>query len=144
MKDSDAFGDEVNVTPESMRTFAEALRAIAKRHEDVADWMEKDGITGIRSKNLRTAALSLVPLAKFLGAVVSAYCDNQGAKGLEQLAGGVALLNKYLKRKSAELLEQEKKKPRKAIAEGSTIAKESVTAGKKLLKTNPPKEKPQR
>jgi hypothetical protein len=117
MNKPDAFGDEVNVTPQAMRTIANALRSIAKRHDEVADWMEKDGISGVRSKNLRSVALALVPLAKFLGAVVAAYCDQVSATGLEPLAGGVVLLTKYLKRTSDDLLENEPKKSRKTDPE---------------------------
>jgi hypothetical protein len=141
MKETDAFGDDVNVTPESMRQFANALRKIAERHDEVATWMETDGIPGIRSKNLRSAALSLVPMAKFLGAVVSSYCDQVSATGLEKLAGGVVILNHYLKRTTADLLEREQKKRRKPtaadIAEGHAVAEELAEAGRKLQGQKP-------
>jgi hypothetical protein len=103
MATKDPFGDPINVTPESMRTFAAALRAIADRHVALAEWMEKDEIPGVRAKNLKSAAGALAQLGKFVGAITTSACDHLSADGLSQLEGGIALLTRYLKRTSTSL-----------------------------------------
>lgn len=98
MADKDAFGDEANVTPETLRTFAEALKRIAARYETLADAMANDQIPAVRVKNLKTGIMSLVGLGKFVGATDTACCDALSAGAVEGLEPGMYLLEKYLKR----------------------------------------------
>lgn len=81
-----------------MREIAKAMRQVAARHDDIAEWMERDQISGVSAKNFKTSVQSLVHLSKFLGNVVSAYCDNVHASGVAEVEGGLAVLIRYLNR----------------------------------------------
>ena len=88
----------------AMRTFAAAIRKIAAKHDEIADWMDKEQIATISPKNFKTAAQFLVHVSKFTGNCVSECCEALSEKGVQDLQGGLAVLRLYLERTSSGLL----------------------------------------
>lgn len=113
--------DGANVTPSSLRLLAESLRKMADKHDVLAADMETAGIPTIYAKNLKSAVMGLINLSKFIGAATTSYCDHEGAKGVAELEGGMALFRRYLKRTADEVTAFDKAKARLS----ETIAEET-------------------
>lgn len=98
MADTDAFGDETNVTAATMHAYAAALRKIADLHELAGKAMETNGVAGVRAKNLASGCLGLKKLGKFAGAVVTACHNEVSAEAVEHMENGLLALRQAVRR----------------------------------------------
>jgi hypothetical protein len=80
------------VTPAAMHSYAEVLRAIADRHDDLAMAMQRHGLPHIDAGNLKTALEGIHRLSRFLGACTSAFVENVAGGGMYEFEGAVAKL----------------------------------------------------
>jgi hypothetical protein len=114
MPDTNAFGEETNVTADAMRAFADMLRKIADQHETIGKALETSGVPSVRVKNLPTGVQGLEKLGKFAGAVSTACHDALSASAVEPIEHGLLLLKQALRR-TKEKVNSPHPKAKKAI-----------------------------
>jgi hypothetical protein len=87
-----------NITPVAMREYAAALHRIAEKHEKLADLMQECQILSVDARGLKQTLEAYTRIASFLGSVVTAFAEQETARGVGQMQDAVRDLERLTNR----------------------------------------------
>jgi hypothetical protein len=87
-----------NITPAAMREYAAALHKVAEKHEKLADLMQESEIQSVDARGLKQTLEAYTRVASFLGSVVTAFAEQETARGVGQMQDAVRDLERLTNR----------------------------------------------